>query len=123
MVSPSAGRRKAPGSLRPRGQSLSCAGDPGARGPGGQTLTELVEEEGVLVLLHVLRGAGLIQEERVDSLDVVYLHLRALEGDRETSVVPLPREGSGPAHRGHSAWVQARPRPPAGCRPKLSLPQ
>lgn len=39
---------------------------------------ELIEEEGVLVFLHVLRGARLVQEERVDPLDVVHLHLGAL---------------------------------------------
>lgn len=41
-------------------------------------LTELIEEEGVLVLLHVLCGAGFIQEEGVYSLNVIDLHLGAL---------------------------------------------
>ena len=42
------------------------------------TLTELIEEEGILVLLHVLCGAGFIQEEGVYTLNVIDLHLGAL---------------------------------------------
>lgn len=85
MVSPSMGRRKVTRSVWPRGHGLSSADqvppisggvcDPGA-------LTELIEEEGILVLLHILRGARLIQKERVDPLDVVYLHLCALRTGR-----------------------------------------
>lgn len=39
---------------------------------------ELIEEEGILVLLHVLCGAGFIQEEGVYTLNVIDLHLGAL---------------------------------------------
>lgn len=100
MVSPSVGRKKAKWSLWPRGQGLSSPGwapshlflwvTLGGEWGHGQTLTELIEEEGVLVLLHVLRGARLIQKERVDPFDVVNLHFCALKGDCETSVGPLP---------------------------------
>lgn len=56
----------------PGGQGLSfltklptppIKSDSGSTGHRLGTLTELVEEEGILVLLHVLRGAGLVQEE------------------------------------------------------------
>lgn len=41
-------------------------------------LTCFIEEEGVLVLFHVLWGSGLIQEERVDPLNVLHLDFSAL---------------------------------------------
>lgn len=75
------------------------------------TLTELIEEEGVLVFLHVLRGARLVQEERVDPLDVVHLHLGALTGDTRPQGGPTQEPGHVP------------PRPPPGCGPRRSIPQ
>lgn len=41
-------------------------------------LTCFIEEEGVLVLLHVLRGACLVQEERIDAFNVLHLDLGTL---------------------------------------------
>ena len=38
-------------------------------------LTRFIEEEGILVLLHVLRRSRLIQEQRVNSLDILHLNL------------------------------------------------
>lgn len=62
-----------------KGQFGQCSPEGGnSRGAGAGTLTELIEEECILVLLHVLCGPGLVQEERIDPLDVIYLYLCAL---------------------------------------------
>lgn len=58
-------------------------------------LTELIEEEGILVFLHVLCGAGLVQEEGVYTFDVVHLHLCAL-GTGGTQLVSARGHGSDP---------------------------
>lgn len=144
MVSPSVGSKEAKWSLCPSDQGLSFSrpltlpplpvGDPGACAGGGHsatragvctgvgTLTELIEEEGVLVLLHVLGGAGLIQKERVDPLDVVYLHLRALTGMATPQSGPSPGRQVRVGTRGQTAWVQIPPQPPPSGGPDLSIP-
>ena len=109
MVSPSVGRRKATWSEQPSSRARAPSSLSGAGTIG--ILTELVEEEGILVFLHVLRGARLVQEERVDPFDVVHLHLGALMGDM--------RPQGGPTQRpGHVLpWL------PPGCGPHHSIPQ
>ena len=41
--------------------------------------TNFMEHELLLVLLEELCGSGLVQEERVDTLDVLHAHLSTLE--------------------------------------------
>lgn len=48
-------------------------------------LTCFIKEEGILILLHVLRGSGLIQEQRVNSFNVFYLNLCALQSKQQTN--------------------------------------
>ena len=48
-------------------------------------LTDFTEHELLLVLLQELRGARLVQEQRVDSLDVVHLHFCTLQHGMEMS--------------------------------------
>lgn len=47
-------------------------------------LTCFIEEEGILILLHVLRGSGLIQEQRIDPFNVLNLNLRPLRKPKHT---------------------------------------
>lgn len=47
-------------------------------------LTCFIKEEGILILLHVLRGSGLIQEQRVNPFDVLHLNFRTLKKPKHT---------------------------------------
>ena len=47
-------------------------------------LTCFVKEEGILILLHVLRRSGLIQEQRVNPFDVLHLDFCPLEEPKHT---------------------------------------
>lgn len=44
-------------------------------------LTRFIKEEGILILLHVLRGSGLIQEQRVNPFDVLHLNFCPLKNE------------------------------------------
>lgn len=54
-------------------------------------LTCFIKEEGILILLHVLRGSGLIQEQRVNSFNVFYLNLCALQKTNGTNRVNVTK--------------------------------
>lgn len=47
-------------------------------------LTCFIEEEGILILLHVLRGSGLIQEQRVNPFNVLHLNFCPLKKPKHT---------------------------------------
>lgn len=57
-------------------------------------LTCFIKEEGILILLHVLRGSGLIQEQRVNPFDVLHLNLCPLKKPKHTVDINTKATGS-----------------------------
>lgn len=49
-------------------------------------LTCFIKEEGILIFLHVLRGSGLVQEQRVNPFNVLYLNFCPLEKQKTTNI-------------------------------------
>lgn len=47
-------------------------------------LTCFIEEEGILILLHVLRRSGLVQEQRINPFNVLHLNFCPLRKSTHT---------------------------------------
>lgn len=56
-------------------------------------LTCFIEEKRILILLHVLRGSGLIQEQRVNPFDVLHLNFCPLKKPKHTDDVNTEATG------------------------------
>lgn len=67
-------------------------------------LTRLIEQEGILILLHVLGGSGLIQEQRVHPPNVLHLHFCALRKE-----AMHPGEGQGCRHIAPTSAPRVKP--------------
>ena len=76
----------------PRCQNCSNNFKPLKKVTAPDLLTDFTEHELLLVLLQELRGARLVQEQRVDSLDVVHLHFCTLQHGMEMSSKRRPHD-------------------------------
>lgn len=56
-------------------------------------LTCFIEEEGILILLHVLGGSSLVQEQRINTFNILHLHLCPLKKTKHTGEVNTEVKG------------------------------